>query len=58
MTSFIFLTELTGYWNANVEVDRHLNPNNVQWFSFNASLSSSFIGSSYLTILEKVFLPY
>ena len=45
---------IQGYWNAHVEVDRHINPNSTSWFDFNASLASSFIGSSYLNIIEKV----
>jgi len=42
-----------GYWGAHVEVDRNITPGDQKWNSFNVTLTSSFVVSSYLAIIEK-----
>jgi len=42
-----------GYWAAHVESDRHINPDGINWAQFNVSASSSFVGTTFLAVLEK-----
>lgn len=43
-----------GFYGASVEADRNIsNPGGLDWATFNVSVSTSFIASSFLAVLEK-----
>jgi len=43
-----------GYFNANVDVNRNIsNPGGVNWATFNVSLTSSFMASTFISIVER-----